>query len=144
MDKKEANLNKLQITSEGSTKMRNWLMGIVLSGIAVLAPIKPMLMTAMILLLIDLITGIWAALKRQEKIESAKLGRSITKFFLYNLAIITGFLMETYMSIDFIPLVKISCALIALTEGKSIFENISSITGVNFLDKLKSHLNKKD
>ena len=124
--------------------MRNWLMGIVLSGIAVLAPIKPMLMTAMILLLIDLITGIWAALKRQEKIESAKLGRSITKFFLYNLAIITGFLMETYMSIDFIPLVKISCALIALTEGKSIFENISSITGVNFLDKLKSHLNKKD
>ena len=104
--------------------------------LAVFAPVVPVLITSIVLILIDLISGIVAAYKRGEKIESAALRRTITKIFVYNSAIITAFLIEKYMLNDSLPITKIVAGIIGVTEGCSVFENLNSIYGMNLFKKI--------
>lgn len=108
-----------------------WLKNILLASLAVLAPIKAVMIATGALIFIDLITGIWRALKAKEKITSNGLRRTITKLAAYQLTIVTGFILQTYLLPE-VPMVKLITALIGVTEGKSVLENISTITGVDF------------
>jgi hypothetical protein len=109
--------------------MKDWVIGISLSALAVFAPIKALFLVTGILILSDLFTGILAARKRGQKISSAAMRRTITKVFVYQCAIGIGFLIETYMLDGFVPVSKIAAGLISLVEGKSIFENLDVING---------------
>jgi hypothetical protein len=109
--------------------MKDWVIGISLSALAVFAPIKALFLVTGILILSDLVTGILAARKRGQKISSAAMRRTITKVFVYQCAIGIGFLIETYMLDGFVPVSKIAAGLISLVEGKSIFENLDVING---------------
>lgn len=99
------------------------------SVIAVLAPAKALLISVGFLILADLITGIWAALKRGERIKSAVMRRTISKMVIYQLAVISGFLVETYMLEELLPVSKIVASVIGLVELKSILENCNYILG---------------
>lgn len=121
-----------------------WLKALGLAGIAVLSPIHAMLIATGFLIAIDTITGVWRAKVRGEKITSNGFRRLITKIVAYNLAIVTGFVIQTYM-IPAIAVVGLISAAIAVTEGKSILENLSEITGVDLLSAVKEKLmGKKD
>lgn len=102
-------------------------LGIALLG--VLAPAKALLISVGFLIIADLVTGIWAALKRKEKISSAAMRRTVSKIVIYNLAVISGFLVETYMLENFVPTSKIVASVIGLVELKSILENCNYILG---------------
>ncbi len=106
-----------------------------------LAPIRETMVATMFLLLMDLAVGIWASLKRGDKFSSAKLSRTCTKLVSYQLALITSFVVETYM-LEVLPLVKATAGLIATTEILSVFESISSISGVPVRDAIKSLLDR--
>lgn len=112
-----------------------------LTLLAIFAPIKGMLITTGVMIFADLITGVWAAAKRGETISSAGLRRTATKIFVYESALMLAFLAETYLS-DVLPFVKMASAMISVTELKSIYENLNSISGANLLkaaiDKLGS------
>ena len=110
--------------------------------IAALAPIHAVLVSVGVVIFADLFTGVWAAHKRGERINSAGLRRTISKMFVYSLAIILGFIIETYLLNGLLPISKIAAGLIGVTEGLSIFENLNSISGNNvfksLIDKLGS------
>lgn len=122
--------------------MNYWAKTLVLSVVAVLAPIKALLYTISLLILADTITGIMAAYKRGEEINSKGFKKTITKLFLYNLMVVLAFLMEKYIFESLIPFVKIGAAAIAITEFKSVIENFESITGIELL-KIKKILDEK-
>lgn len=99
------------------------------SLIAILAPAKALLISIIFLVLADLATGIWAAINRKERIESAAMRRTVTKLAVYLVAVISGFLVEQYMLESLLPISKIVASVIGLVELKSILENADSILG---------------
>lgn len=107
----------------------NFLKYLVASVIAILAPAKALLISVGFLVMADLVTGIWAAHKRGEKIKSAAMRRTITKAVIYQVAVISGFLVETYMLENFFPVSKIIASVIGLVELTSILENANKILG---------------
>jgi len=92
------------------------------------------------LIMIDTVTGIWAAYKEGgiNKIHSRKLGRVVAKLILYPFAIWSAFLME-FITPE-IPFVKVTLGILATVEGKSIFENISKVLGYDLLTRMKKAL----
>lgn len=109
--------------------MKDYATGLLLSTLAVFAPIKAIILVTGILIFSDLITGVWAAHKQGKKIKSAGLRRSVTKIFVYHAAIMLGFLVEQYMLDGFLPVSKIAAGLISVVEMKSILENLDVING---------------
>jgi len=109
--------------------MKKYLMDILLAIFAVLAPIKAVLTAVGVLVLADLILGIWAAKKRGEVITSRKMYQSVVKCFIYQVTIITGFLVEKYLSGDLLPVTKITGSIIGIVLLKSLGENSSVILG---------------
>lgn len=123
--------------------MKDLAVKAILSLFAVFIPIKSVILAVGFVVLVDLITGVMAAKKRGEEIKSAKLRQTIVKLLGYQLAILSGFIIEKYLINDFIPIVKVISSIIGLTELKSVLENAESITGVSMWDKFKELLNKK-
>ena len=107
----------------------DWIKKLALASLAALAPIKMVLITVGFLVVTDLITGIWAALKRKEKISSAVMRRTISKMLVYQLTVISGFMLETYILDGVLPVTKIVAGVIGMVEFKSILENANKIVG---------------
>lgn len=125
----------MSITTTSST-----IKTLLMSILVILAPVKPVMITAFILVLADLVTGIWAAQKRHESITSAGLRRTITKLLIYQITIVLGFITQQYLTGDLVPLSKIISAFIGLTEMKSITENLNHISGGSLLKALVERL----
>ncbi len=106
-------------------------------------PIRPALIAVSVLVLADLITGLWASVKEKKKITSSRLRRTVVKGLAYQSAIVIAFVIETWL-LDGVPVVKVITGLIGVTEGKSFFENIHRITGIDFWSELISKLHMPD
>jgi phage-related holin len=96
-----------------------------------LLPIRDAVIAVSLLVIADFITGIWASIKEKKQITSYGFRRTIAKTLAYQGTIVVSFLIEQYM-LEGVPVVKVITTLIALTEGKSFFENIHRITGLDF------------
>lgn len=108
--------------------------------LALLSPLNGVLTTIMFLIVVDFITGAYAALKIGMSIKSEKIGNTISKFFIYNLVIISAYFLEKHI-VNEVPFLKIIAGFIAITEIKSILENYNKIYGVNPFKALKGVLN---
>lgn len=119
----------------------------ILSVIAIFIPIQAILLTTLAFITMDLISGVLSAKKQKEPITSQALRRTVTKIFVYEIALMIGFLAEHYM-IEYLPIVKMVSSMIAITELKSIYENIDILGGGDLLKsvigKLGSDNSKKD
>ncbi len=109
--------------------MKDWTSSIALAAIAALAPIQAILVSVGVLIISDLFTGIMAAKKRKEKLSSAVMRRTVSKILIYQTAVITGFLLETYLLMGLVPISKIVAGAIGLVEFKSILENCNAALG---------------
>lgn len=109
--------------------MKEWLQKILLASVAALAPIQAIMLSVGFLIFADLITGIWAALKRGEKVSSAAMRRTVSKMVIYQLAVIGAFVLETHLMGGLLPVTKIVAGVIGLVEFKSMLENSSAIVG---------------
>lgn len=120
----------------------------LLGAFAVLLPIKPVLMAAFVLTLVDMVFGICAAIKKGEKITSKGLGRTVIKIAIYQSCLICGFVAEKYLLSSAIPAVKLLGGIIGATEMVSILENADIISGnslfASIIAKLQSQSNKDD
>jgi hypothetical protein len=123
--------------------MKEYLSKLAISVFAVFIPIKSVILAVGFIVLMDFVTGIMAAQKRGEEIKSAKMRHTVVKLLGYQLAILSGFIIEKYLISDFIPIVKVISGVIGITELKSLLENVECITGVSFWDKFKELFNKK-
>lgn len=110
--------------------------------VLVLTPIHATLMAVSMLVVVDLITGVWASMKRNEKITSNGIRRTISKTVAYMMAIICSFIMEQQF-LKGIPVVQVVSGLIAITEFKSLLENLTSITGLDFWELIVNKVQGK-
>ncbi|CAM1358294.1 conserved hypothetical protein [Tenacibaculum litopenaei] len=109
--------------------------------LALLSPLNGVLTTVMFLIVVDFITGAYASIKLLMPIKSAKIAHTISKFFIYNLVIISAYFLEIHI-VDEVPFLKIIAGFIAITEIKSILENYNKIYGVNPFKVLHNLLNQ--
>lgn len=110
----------------------NYIKATIISVLAILMPIKPLLIITSALIAIDTITGIIAALYTNTKLSSRAFARIIVKLLLYNLFIIACFLIENFVLLDAIPFTRIGVGIITLTELYSVAENLERATGISF------------
>lgn len=116
----------------------------LISLLAVFSPIQPLMAAVAFLIVADTITGIIAAYKRGEEIRSSGLSRAVVKLFVYQVVIVTGFLMEQYIVPDLgVPIVKLLAGVIGVVEFKSLLENVEGVTGLDLL-KIKKALGSKN
>lgn len=120
------------------------LVPLILASIAFLAPIHTLLIVVGVLIIGDMILGVWAAVKRGEAIRSARLRDTVSKMFIYHLVLILGYLVQTVMIEDIVPIVKIAAAAIGFVEIKSVFENAGVIIGRPVFSSLISKLGSKN
>lgn len=116
--------------------MRQHLINILVALVAVFAPAQGMIITSIILIVIDLITGLLAAHKQNLPITSAGLKRTIVKLAVYEAAILLGFITQKYLTGDSIPVASIVSGFIGITEFVSCMENLNILGGNNLLKAL--------
>lgn len=121
--------------------MKNWIQLLLTGCLASIAPIKAIIISVGILVLADLITGIFAAIKKKEKITAHKMRQTIPKIIVYEIAIITGFILEKYLLKSLIPISNLTAGVIGLVEFKSILENCDHILGHKTFKAIFGNLN---
>jgi phage-related holin len=104
-----------------------------------LSPIRELIFATGVLLVIDFALGVLASQKKGIKFNSRDAKKTIIKMAVYQVAILTGFLLDRY----FVPgnlIVRVVMMAIGLVESQSIFENIYTLTGLNVWGALKTKL----
>ena len=114
-----------------------------LASLAVFLPIKELMLTIGFLVAADMVVGIWKALKLKQRIRSRRMSDTVTKLLLYQIAIMSGFLIESFIIAELIPITKLVATVIAVIEFKSIVESIESVTGKDLWSKLKTIIGRK-
>ena len=113
------------------------------ASLAVFLPIKELMLTIGFLVSADLVVGIWKAIKTKQRIRSRRMSDTVTKLLLYQLAIMSGFLIETFIISELIPITKLIATVIAIIEFKSIVESIEAVTGKDLWSKIKTIIGRK-
>lgn len=98
--------------------------------LALISPITTVMLTIVFLIIADFITGAYASYKNKIPISSERIGNTVSKFFMYNLVVLSAFLLEKYI-VNEIPFQRIITGFIAIAEIKSILENFDKIYGIN-------------
>lgn len=115
--------------------MGKWITGLLLATVAIFVPIEKLLATTAAMIIIDLITGVMAAHKQSIPITSAGLRRTVSKFVVYELAIMLAYLTEHYIS-SAMPFVNMATGMISIVELTSVYENLNILGGNNILKSL--------
>lgn len=112
--------------------------------IAAITPIRWYLLSVGILVLVDLLTGVRAAQKREEKIQSRKMSRSLNKIVFYFIAILLTEMMQRVFFTPILPenisVTAMTAGFVAMVEFKSNMENISDITGLDIWKKISESI----
>lgn len=111
--------------------------------LAYFAPIAPMVHAVLIMVMIDLITGIWAANVRKEVICSAGLRQTVRKLLGYTILIISGHIVDISILGGGLHLPSIFAGYIGITELQSVRENIACITGTDVLQEIWQTIKEK-
>ncbi len=120
-------------------KTKIWL----LASLSILLPIKELMLTVGFLVGADLVVGIWKALKLKQRIRSRRMSDTVTKLLLYQVAIISGFLIEKYVITEMLPVAKLVGTVIAIIEFKSIIESIEAVTKQDIWSRIKALIGRK-
>ena len=113
------------------------------ASLAVFLPIKELMLTIGFLVSADLVVGLWKAIKTGQRIRSRRMSDTVTKLLLYQLAIMSGFLIETFIISELIPITKLIATVVAIIEFKSIIESIEAVTGKDLWSKIKTIIGRK-
>lgn len=124
--------------------MKEYIYKGLLVLLSIFAPIKALLISCGVLIVADMITGMMAAKKRKESIQSAEMRRSVSKMVVYQIAIMSAYVLESYMLDGLLPVSKIVAGVIGMVEFKSILENTSVIAGQDILKLVLEKLGSKN
>lgn len=117
---------------------------------AFLLPIKWLIVLVILMILIDMITGIWKSKKQGIPITSNKLSHTVSKILLYCGALIVVYGLDVALLGEFVAIFTtiklfltkgLACFLVTV-EIVSFHENFEVITGVNLFSKFKEYLTR--
>ena len=118
--------------------------GLALLGVF-LAPIHGLMLAVGALVMADFGAGIWASVKRGQRVTSRRMRETVSKSIAYQAAIIVGFILDGLIGTTDVFIARVIAALIGLVEAKSVFESLTAITGLDFwaviMEKIKPTLN---
>jgi len=139
-------MRKLLLTNMEKFITSEYWIGVLAASIgwllSFMAPLWPFLLLIFGLTMGDLYSGVEAAKKRGEVINSRGFRRTVEKLVLYTSAIM---LCEGMRTVFFpsINITYISAFTICLTELKSNFENIYAVTGVDVWSQIMNAIKRK-
>lgn len=119
-----------QTTAQIAHKFWGWMLP---AAIALLAPISAVCLATCAITFIDMVFGVWASMKRGEPLTSHKMRRTIVKIFVYESAIVLGWVVGHYIGADLLPLARMVAIAIGMVEFKSCLENLNVISGSDVL-----------
>ena len=132
--------------------MKTKIVLFVFALFSVLAPVKPMVLIAVLTIILDMCFGIWRSVQKNGwvSIRSRRLSNTISKSLLYSGAIVFIFLLEKFVIADILAyfisvdlvLTKAFTFFCVFTEVKSINENYFSVTGINVWDRFISFIKR--
>ncbi len=123
-------------------RIKEFFSYMAVSFFSTLAPIKPISLTLVGLIIADFLFGIYRAKKQGETITSRKMSRSIAKILFYNIVILILFYTNLYIFETGLPLEKLGAGLICLVELRSIDESWQIIFGYSLWDKLSASIER--
>lgn len=128
--------------------MKEWIASLILASTLFIAPIEGQLLAVGFMIFVSLFTNLWRVPKTKETILPILSSEALLfskKLIHYQLLLVTALVMQQFL-IPIIPVVSIVTSVIGTREGLIIFENVSIITGTNFISALLEKLNvlKKD
>lgn len=109
---------------------------------AALLGVVPALSVVLICIIVDFATGVWAAIKNAEKIESHKMRKTVYKTLAYLSVIVLCAFIDTAISPEW-HLATFVSGFCAVNEVVSIIENWGRITHKDYLGKLKDFLSSR-
>lgn len=137
---------KILLKVESAANWGGYVAAMLGWALSFILPIKDFLILTTSLVILDLLTGLVAANRRKEKVVSRGLMRTPAKLLLYYSAILAAEGVQVVF-VHMLPVTYVAAFTIALTELKSIMENVDSGTGTGLVkavvDKLSALLKKK-
>lgn len=113
-------------------------------------PINNLLILVGVMIFADTFLGIWRAKKNKEVISSRKLSNVVSKFFLYEGAVVLAYILDVlllgeftilFIDIDFL-ITKVTTLTIVFVELKSLDENFKFLTGFDIWETFKRLLRR--
>jgi hypothetical protein len=112
---------------------------------AFLLPLQGLLILIGLMIAIDTFTGVYKARKKKEKVTSRKLSNVISKMLLYQLTLLTFYILDVYLLGEFVSiftsiplfLTKLTAIILCSIEVVSINENFTAITGKSLWTQIK-------
>jgi Bacteriophage holin family len=126
--------------------MKTWLIHLWIGLVAFVSPLFPLAILVSTLIGTDFVFGIYRAYKTKQEINSRKMGHTISKLFLYNLAVLSVFMLEKLVFGTDVQFTKVVVGVIAMVELKSIDESFRILYGFSIyeslIDKIKRGTNE--
>lgn len=133
-------MDALKIKMDAIT-VKTWLLSLLMGTWAVLAPIHILMYMVLLLMGIDLVTGVWKAVKERKQITSERARNSVGKLVGYFLAILCGFAIDKILGTNDPTMARVAASGVAGIELLSIDENMGVCIGVRplagLIEKLK-------
>ena len=105
--------------------------------VAILVPLYDVAGALIILIIIDLATGIIASVKNKVKFQWKKIENTFTKVIIYSLILLAGWVIESKI-MPAIPLMRLVAGFLALTELRSILGNFKNIFGLDMWEYIRA------
>lgn len=126
--------------------MKTWLIHLWIGLVAFISPLFPLAILVSTLIGTDFVFGIYRVYKTKQEINSRKMGHTISKLFLYNLAVLSVFMLEKLVFGTDTQFTKVVVGVIAMVELKSIDESFRILYGFSIyeslIDKIKRGTNE--
>jgi len=112
--------------------------------ISFLAPLNLVFLTTGFFIVIDFIMGITRAFKMGESITSRKMANTLYKLIVYNILILTTYILDVYIMKFNLGLVNLITTYLIFVEFKSIDESSKKMFQISIYDKVVSQLTRKE
>jgi len=122
--------------------MKSWMIHLWIGVVAFLSPLIPLALLVSTLIGVDFVFGIYRAYKNGDEISSRKMGHSISKIFLYNMAVLSVFMLEKIIIGTNLEFTKICVGVIAMVELKSIDESFKLLYGFSIYESIIKNLKR--
>jgi hypothetical protein len=116
--------------------MKTLLIHLWIGLVAFVSPLVPLAILVSTLIATDFVFGLYRAYKSGEEINSRKMGHTISKMFLYNMAVLSVFMLEKIIVGTDMQFTKIAVGVIAMVELKSIDESFRLLYGFSIYDSI--------
>jgi hypothetical protein len=121
----------------------DFFMKFVLWFLAILVPLYDVAGALIILIIIDLITGIIGSIKQNVPFQWSKIINTITKLIIYSLILLAAWVIESKI-IPSIPFMRLVAGFLALTELRSILDNFKDIFGIDAWDYIRAAIKRQN